>query len=247
MTLEPSAGQRRCQDVIPQELIRTCAAEHWTYRCHVRTPTRDALVPDRTALVVFDLLECYRHRIEEAGTVEPVRRLLAACRRRGVCICYSRADHRADGSDANRTLTDTDEAFRPWVGPQQFRPPHPREAYRVLAELAPEPDDYDVPKHRWSAFHQTHLDLSLRSRGVDTVLLVGGSTHVGIASTAFAARDLDYQVVVVSDGLTGHQPQRDFFARHVFPRMCRVRTADEVVAMLDRGLAGGTPQVGTWT
>jgi nicotinamidase-related amidase len=47
----------------------------------------------------------------------------------------------------------------------------------------------------------------------------------------FAARDLDYQVIVVRDGLTGYEPQRTFFADNVFPRMCRVRTVDETIAM----------------
>ncbi len=196
--------------------------------------TAGSLDPRRTGLVVFDLLECYRERIEQAGVIVPVQRLLSECRRRDVPVFYARADHRADGADANRTLTDTDEAMRPWSGPQSFGPPHPPDSYRVLSDLAPEPGDYDVPKHRWSAFYQTHLDLSLRSRGVDTVLLVGGSTHVGIASTAYAARDMDYQVVIVRDGLTGYEPQRTFFVDHVFPRMCRVRTVDEIVAMLSR-------------
>jgi nicotinamidase-related amidase len=200
---------------------------------HHDSSRSESLDPARTALVVFDMLECYRPRIREAGAIEPVRRLLAQCRERGVVVCYARADHRPDGSDANRTITDTDERFRAWERPADFMPPHPPESYRVLAELAPQPGDYDVPKHRWSAFYQTHLDLSLRSRNVDNVLLVGGSTHVGIASTAFAARDMDYQVVVVRDGLTGYQPQRDFFVDNVFPRMCRVRTVDQVVAMLD--------------
>lgn len=194
--------------------------------------TAGSLDPRRAGLVVFDLLECYRERIEQAGVIVPVRRLLSECRRHDIPVFYARADHRADGADANRTLTDTDEAMRPWNGPQSFGPPHPADSYRVLSDLAPEPGDYDVPKHRWSAFYQTHLDLSLRSRGVDTVLLVGGSTHVGIASTAYAARDMDYQVVIVRDGLTGYEPQRTFFVDHVFPRMCRVRTVDEIVAML---------------
>lgn len=189
------------------------------------------LNPRRTGLVVFDMLECYRERIEHAGAIEPVRHLIAECRVRDIPIYYARADHRADGADANRTVTDTDEAMRPWSGPQQFGPPHPRDSYRVLSEIAPGPRDYDVPKHRWNAFYQTHLDLSLRSRRVDTVLLVGGSTHVGIASTAYAARDMDYQVVIVRDALTGYEPQRTVFVEHVFPRMCRVRTAAEVVAM----------------
>ncbi len=179
------------------------------------------------------MLECYRSKIEDAGAVAPVKRLIATCRAHGVPLCYARADHRPDAVDVNRTLADTDESFQPW-GPegQTFGFAHPREAMAVLAEFAPQPGDYDVPKHRWNAFFQTHLDLSLRSRGVDTVLLVGGSTHVGIASTAYAARDMDYQVVVVSDGLTGYQPQRSFFVEHVFPRMCRVRTVDQVTAML---------------
>lgn len=180
------------------------------------------------------MLECYRERIEQSGAIQVVERLIAECRRRGIPIYYARADHRADGTDANRTASDTDEAFRPWDGPQKnHRPPHSPESYRVLTELAPHPGDYDVPKHRWNAFYQTHLDLSLRSRGIDIVLLVGGSTHVGVASTAYAARDMDYQVVVVKDGLTGYEPQRTFFVEHVFPRMCRVRATDEVVAMLD--------------
>jgi nicotinamidase-related amidase len=189
----------------------------------------------RTSLIVFDMLECYRERIEQSGAIGPVRRLISECRRRSVPICYVRADHRADGLDANRTLTDTDGAMRPWSGPQPFGPTSPGNSYQVLSELAPEPGDYDIPKHRWSAFYQTHLDLSMRSRGIDTVLLVGGSTHVGIASTAYAARDMDYQVVIVEDGLTGYEPQRSLFIDHVFPRMCRVRTVDEVVAMFSSG------------
>lgn len=193
----------------------------------------DSLEPARTALIVFDMLECYRDRVEAAGAVGPIRGLIAACRDHGVVVCYARADHRPDGADVNRTRTDTDEAFRPWgADGQRFRFGHPAESMGVMCEFAPQEQDYDIPKHRWSAFHQTPLDLSLRSRGVDTVLLVGGSTHVGIASTAFAARDLDYQVVVVKDGLTGYETQRAFFVDHVFPRMCRVRTSEEVVGML---------------
>lgn len=193
----------------------------------------DVLSPARTALVVFDMLECYRPKVEAAGAVEPTERLISLCRRQGVMICYARADHRVDGADGNRTRTDTDESFRPWgEGGQRFDFPHPPDTRAVMSELAPQPGDYDIPKHRWSAFYQTPLDLSLRARGIDAVLLVGGSTHVGIASTAYAARDMDYQVVVVRDALTGYEPQRTFFAEEVFPRMCRVRTVEEVAGML---------------
>jgi nicotinamidase-related amidase len=199
------------------------------------------LDPRRTGIVVFDMLEAYRPAIEQAGTVAPVQRLLAGARAAGVPVFWARADHRTDGADFARTATDTDQRLRPWTAenPPPTRPPHGSGSagLQVLAELGQRPDDYDVPKHRWSAFHGTHLELSLRSRDIDTILLVGGSTHVGIASTAYAARDMDFQVVVVRDGCHGFAEQREFFLDKVFPRMCRVRTVDDVLAALPGGPA----------
>ena len=99
----------------------------------------------------------------------------------------------------------------------------------MLAEIAPQPGDYDVPKHRWSAFHGTHLELSLRSRDIDTIVLVGGSVHVGIAATAYDARNMDFQITVVPECCHGFEEQRAFFMEKVFPRMCNVRTLDDVI------------------
>jgi nicotinamidase-related amidase len=200
------------------------------------------LDPRRTAVVVFDMLEAYRDAIEQAGTIVPVQRLLAGARAAQVPVFWARADHRTDGADFARTLTDTDQQLRPWTThhPQPTRPPHGSGSpgLQVLAELDRRPEDYDVPKHRWSAFAGTHLELSLRARDADTVLLVGGSTHVGIASTAYAARDMDFQVVVVRDGCHGFVEQREFFLDRVFPRMCRVRTVEQVLsALADRAAA----------
>lgn len=201
-------------------------------------PDPDVLVAHRTALVVFDMLECYRQGTDPAA-IETVRRLIEHCRVAGVRICFARADHRADGAEFSTVVADTDRHFRPYDRdhPQERRPPHAAGSpgLQVMAELAPQPEDFDVPKHRWSAFHGTALDLMLRAQHIDTILLVGGSTHVGIASTAYAGRDLDYQIVVVADGCTGFEEQRTFFLEKVFPRMCRVRTAEQVEKMLAAG------------
>jgi nicotinamidase-related amidase len=186
-----------------------------------------------TGLVVFDMLEAYREAIEEAGSIGPTKRLIDACRKVGVPIFYARADHRPDGADFARTIADTDSHFRPWGPDNPYRttPPHASGSpeLSVLAEIAPRPGDYDVPKHRWSAFHGTHLELSLRSRYIDTVLLVGGSVHVGIASTAYDARDKDFQITIVPECCHGLPEQRAFFMEKVFPRMCNVRALDDVI------------------
>lgn len=209
--------------------------------------TDDRLDPARTGLVVFDMLERYRSAIEEAGAVEPARMLLGECRALDVPVFYARADHRPDGADLATALTDTDAGLRSWGpgNPRPTRPPHgsgSREL-QVIEELAPRSEDYDVPKHRWSAFYQTCLDLSLRARGIDSVMILGGSTHVGIASTVYAGRDMDYNMVVISDACTGFAQQREFFLERVFPRMCRIRSAAQAVAMLRAGATGSkTPR-----
>jgi ureidoacrylate peracid hydrolase len=198
------------------------------------------LEPERTALLLFDFLEGHVNRDAEsrlrfAPVIANAARLLAAAREAGVTVAYAIADHRADRATSARTLRDTDNRLRP------LRPGDPDSPLitggtpeaRVVRPLEPAAADFIVPKHRWSAFHGTYLDLALRTRRIDTLVLAGGSTDVGIASTAFAARDLDYNLVIVSDACTSPEPDNhEQLMRRVFPRMARVRTTGEVVAML---------------
>ena len=106
----------------------------------------------------------------------------------------------------------------------------------VLADLDPGPDDYYIVKYRWSAFFQTYLDLALRTRGIDTLIISGGSTDVGVASTLYSGRDLDYNMIVARDacGTSHDQRAHDVLMELVFPRMSRVRTTDQIIAMLQQ-------------
>jgi ureidoacrylate peracid hydrolase len=202
----------------------------------------ERLDPARTCLLLFDLLEGHVNkdaasRARFAPVIANARRLLDAARARGAMVVYAHADHRADRATSARTLRDTDNRLRP-IDPADAESHKPiltggTPEARIVAELAPREDEYRVPKHRWSAFHGTYLDLALRTRGADTIILCGGSTDVGIAATAFAARDLDYNLVIVSDACTSPEEDnhRQLMTR-VFPRMARVRTCDEVLRML---------------
>jgi nicotinamidase-related amidase len=103
----------------------------------------------------------------------------------------------------------------------------------IAAELAPAEGDVVVPKHRWNAFYQTDLELNLRVRGIDTIVIAGGSTDVGIASTVFAARDMDLGIVVARDACySARGNNSEFFMERVFPRMGRVMTVDQAVALM---------------
>ena len=197
-------------------------------------PEPNTIDPKRTALVVFDMLETYRAGIEASGAIPKAQQLIQLCREQGILICFARADHREDGADFTRVIADVDRDFVPWSDehPQDIKP-KPGTDYRALAELDQRPEDVDILKHRWNAFHGTALDLTLRVQGIDTVMIIGGSTHVGVASTVYSGRDLDYQMIVVKDACTGHKEQRDFFCEQIFPRMVRVRTVDEIGGMIE--------------
>jgi nicotinamidase-related amidase len=205
--------------------------------------TDQKLDPRRTSLLIFDMLNVH---VRGGGpdildlyrpVVANVQRLLAAARIAGLMVAFATANHRSDGGTSALPVTDTDNRLQPWTDANRpSRKPVVAggtwEA-QVIDELAPSPEDYVIPKYRWSAFHQTYLDLALRNRGVDTILLCGGATDIGIASTAFTARDLDYNLVVVSDGCTSSEmDSHDQLMRRVFPRMSRVRTTDQVLQML---------------
>ena len=197
----------------------------------------------RTALLFFDMLNVYYHGapVEKKERMRPVvanaMRLLEAARAASLHIAYAQANHRPDGMIRSMVVTDTDMQLRPW--PNELCNPGVHAATegsweaQIIAELKPEPQDTVILKYRWSAFHQTALDLALRARGVDTLILSGGAVEVGIASTAYAARDLDYNLIIARDACSdsASEPFRVFMER-IFPKMARVRLTDEIIAMI---------------
>ena len=93
--------------------------------------------------------------------------------------------------------------------------------------------DYIVKKHRWSTWFQTHLELSLRTAGIDTVMMAGGSTEIGIASTAYSGRDYGYSQIILSDACRSSRPGMDeFLMTRAFPGLARVMTVDEAIAKI---------------
>lgn len=201
----------------------------------------DRLDPKRTALLFFDMLNGHVKKNDAATqaryapVVANAVRLLQAARRAGVTVFYAAANHRPDNATSARLITDTDNRLRPRAGTDAAKPAIAGGTHeaQVIDELMPEPQDYMVPKFRWNAFYQTYLDLALRTRNIDAIVISGGSTDVGVASTAYAARDMGYNLVVVSDACTSpEQDNHEQFMRRVFPRMARVRTTEQVIGML---------------
>jgi len=90
------------------------------------------------------------------------------------------------------------------------------------------PDDILVTKRQWGAFHGTELDLQLRRRGIQTIVLGGVATNIGVESTARQAWEHGYAVVLAEDATSAMSAQmHDFAIGNIFPRISRVvKSAD---------------------
>ncbi len=200
----------------------------------------------KTALLFFDILNGYVSEPEpgKPGALKPwiqnAVRLSKAGRAAGLPIFLAKGNHRPDNATTALILTDTNNSLTPWpkgeVTKTKMHVIAGDKSSDVLADLEPAADDYYVVKYRWSAFFQTYLDLALRTRGIDTVIISGGSTDVGVTSTLYSGRDLDYNMIVVSDacGTSHDQRAHDTLMELILPRMSRVRTTDQVIAMMQR-------------
>jgi nicotinamidase-related amidase len=197
-----------------------------------------------SGLILFDALHGYLHPtdpkkqafLKERNILENLQRLHAGARRAGITTFYPSGHHAPDGSDLVERLTDTDMDLNPIGARDKPIVPHIRKDSKdseVAAELAPAAGDVFVPKNRWSSFFETNLELQLRVRGIDTIVIAGGSTDVGIAATVFAARDMDLGIVVIRDACYSMRGDNNaFFMERVFPRMGRVMTVDQAVKLM---------------
>jgi nicotinamidase-related amidase len=102
------------------------------------------------------------------------------------------------------------------------------------AALAVADSDILIFKRQWGAFYGTDLDLQLRRRGIKTIVLGGISTNIGVESTARAAWEHNYALVLAEDVMSGQSAENHRFAiEQIFPRLGRVRKTAEILAALD--------------
>jgi nicotinamidase-related amidase len=164
---------------------------------------RSLLSPRQTALINLDLQD---HFVESArdgyAVVSAVNALSAACRDAGVMVIHTRHVLRPDGSNMGllgRIPKIRDGILNDGTVSAAF---HDR--------LALGDHDITLDKPRFGAFHGTDLELILRSRGIDTVIITGISTPVCCDTTAREANARDFEVLIVRDATasTGDDPDR---------------------------------------
>jgi len=100
----------------------------------------------------------------------------------------------------------------------------------IVPALGPQPADIIITKRQWGAFYGTELDLQLRRRGVDTIVLAGIATNIGVESTARSAFEHGYQQIFAEDAMAALSvEEHEYPVTRVFPRIGRVRKTAEIL------------------
>lgn len=192
---------------------------------HQRTLSVDArpqsfdFDPRETAVLVIDMQNDFgaeQGMFARAGipigsiqaVVEPIARLLPEARRAGMPVVYLKMEFADDLSDAGGAGAPNLIKHRQLgVGESVIAPDGQdsrilvRDTWNtaILPELAPEPEDIIVSKHRYSGFFETSLDNILKARGIRTLIFTGCTTSVCVESTLRDAFYRDYRCLLLAD------------------------------------------------
>jgi nicotinamidase/pyrazinamidase len=146
----------------------------------------------KPAIVVVDMLkdnlkESSRNPYFQGGkTITPnLQRLLKESRKRGFPIVFA----------CDSFLRD-DFIFK---GRMKVHSIRGTKGSEVVDDLKPEPTDVILPKRRFSAFFKTDLDQTLRTFGVDTVIVTGITIEVCVLMTAMEGLCHDFSVIILED------------------------------------------------
>ena len=174
----------------------------------------------RTALIIIDM---QRDFLEPGGfgaalgndvsrlkaAVGPCADVLAAARRADVLVIHTREGHRPDLTDAPPIKVERgDPALRIGApGPMGRILIRGEPGHDIIAELYPAAGEPVIDKPGKGAFYQTDLELMLKNRGIETLLVCGVTTEVCVNTTVREANDRGFRCIVLSDCCASYFPE----------------------------------------
>ena len=168
--------------------------------------------PKSTALVIVDpqtdfpseggaVSDLVGAQVDEHDDVSKLRQLVSAANKAGVRVFYS--PHYYDKEYEawqNNNFIDTvmfsRKMFSRGAWGAEFHP-----------DLVPADDVVQCGPHKnLSGFHTSDIDIQLRKRGIDTILLCGMSANLCVESHLRDAEERGYEVIVINDATAGPGP-----------------------------------------
>ena len=178
------------------------------------------LQPSRTAYLIIDM---QRDFLEPGGFGEtlgndvaqlrpalaPCRAMLDEARAQSMLVIHTREGHRPDLSCAPPAKLERGKpsARIGDAGPMGRILVRGEPGHDIVPELYPVAGEPVIDKPGKGAFYQTDLELLLKNRAIDTLLVAGVTTEVCVHTTVREANDRGFRCVVLADCCGSYFPE----------------------------------------
>jgi len=176
-----------------------------------------------TALLVMDMQTAILGMLPSSeAIINNVSKAIAKAREKNIPVIYVAVGFRQGCPE----ISSNNKGFS--AAKERFASADMNEFIKIHPAIAPKEDELTVIKRRVSAFTGSDLEVVLRAKGIQHMVLTGVATSGVVLSTLREASDKDYQLTVLADCCAdGDEEVNRVLTAKVFPRQAEVLNVDD--------------------